>query len=104
VREALDGGGRGAHWWRGDARHRRMRGRGGRGVRSSSMRSGGVGSGGQCGVGWVMRDRAGRVGARRVWAAGGWGEGSVDLLDRWVQVMDLWSITIYIAPVPLFIT
>jgi hypothetical protein len=44
------------------------------------------------GTGWVSR--AGGVGTRRMRARGGRGVGSVNLLDHWVQVIDLWSITL----------
>jgi hypothetical protein len=55
-----------------------------RGVdRAARGRTGGAGSDGWCG-------RGGR--ARGVDWLGAWG--SIGRLDRWVQVMDLWSITL----------
>jgi hypothetical protein len=66
--EATGGGGRGAHRWWGDARHRRKRcspvgkawGGGGRGAMSGSVRSG------SAGLGCVGSEVAGLIGQREV--------------------------------------
>jgi hypothetical protein len=47
---------------------------------------------GQHGVGRVARGGRGRANTRGVGRLSMWG--SVDRLDRWVQMMDLWSITL----------
>jgi hypothetical protein len=54
-----------------------------------------AGSVGRRVVGLVARGRAGGVGTTDARGVGRLGvRGSVDRLDRWVQVMDLWSITL----------
>jgi hypothetical protein len=65
------------------------RGVGRRGGRESwcRCRSGSMGSGGWHGVG-----RVGRADTRTVDQLSAWG--SVDRLDHWIQVMNLWSITL----------
>jgi hypothetical protein len=107
VGEAM-GRGRGAHrWWGGVRRSRKRRsptgeawgGGGGGGVGrvvfgratrgwAARCRSGSMGSGGWCRAG----GRAGRANTRGVGRLSA--RGSVDRLDRWVQMMDLWSITL----------
>jgi hypothetical protein len=109
--EAMEG--RGARRWWDSVRRSRKRcspvgelwGEGGRGAISGSARSGGVGLGcagsgvaGSIGwreVGWVAWGRMGgmgEAGTRRVGRLSA--RDSIGRLDRWVQVMDLWSITL----------
>jgi hypothetical protein len=114
VGEVMGGGGRGAHRWWGGARRSKKR------CSSTGEVWGGGGRGAMCGrrgvgrcrvgshrvgramQGWVTWDResrcrSGSVGSdgwRGVGQVGGVDVRRVGRLDCWVQVMDLWSITL----------